>query len=87
MHNESLERVQNSLGKHGSTQMQYYALYNALPPAWRVAAHADGFNLLDPVFCGMSLDSLTTHNIRSKLVAKKKKNLVVSAFGPGSIPN
>ena len=65
----SLEHIMTFMGPDPRLPLQYYALYNALPAAWRDPATIENMDPhSEPTFRDQRLSSLTTRDIRVSLV-------------------
>ena len=64
----SLDHIMTFMGPDPRLPLQYYALINALPPAWRDPAIIDNLDPAEPTFRDQRLSSLTAKDIRLSLV-------------------
>ena len=74
----SLDYILTSLGPDSRLMFQYFALYNALPAAWRDPSIADyctqGALQVVPSFCDIRINNLSAKLIRQKLTQQRKTN-------------
>ena len=72
----SLDYILTSLGPDSRLMFQYFALYNALPAAWRDPSIADyctqGALQVVPSFCDIRINNLSAKLIRQKLTQQRK---------------
>ena len=64
----TLDHIVRGVGPDARLPLQYYALYNAVPAAWRDPAALGDMDPVEPMFRGTRLSSLTTGMIRQLLV-------------------
>ena len=67
--------------------LQYQALWNALPPAWRDPDSIGAINPEEPTFCNLMLSTLTAKEVRCKLLDQRKKSPCCIAFWERKYPD
>ena len=83
----TLDRALDIMGQDGRVVLQYNALYNALPAAWRDPDNVEGINTGEPTFCGLEISTLTSKHVREKLLQQRRKPPCCIAFWGRKFPN
>ena len=70
----TLDRLAHSMGQpKGSLMFKYYALYNALPDAWRLPQALGDFNPGEPRIYDSNISQITAKSFSSKFLEERYK--------------
>ena len=83
----SLDHIMTFMGPDPRLPLQYFALFNALPPAWQDPAVIDNLDLVEPTFRDQPLSSLTAEVTRVSLVEDQPCTPCYVNFGERKFPN
>lgn len=83
----TLDHLVTYMGPDSRLSFQYYALYNALPAAWRNPDSVGVIDSVQPVFPNVPLTSVTTKMIRQSLMKDKQKVSSGASFWKRKFPS